>query len=666
MKIKFIILLVAMPYWLHAQQVSLGDREPKKVDSMRQMLINSTNDSVRFQMSINLSNFYQFKNDDSALFYTRLASDISRKNGKRLAEAESHKTAMYYYYFRGDYSNAWQSIMKALEIARDPASEKTHYLYPTDGNFRKQRLEILAYLEVTFGDLLLNTNNYRESIQQYEKAIAISAEIDDVGLLHHRYNHIGWAYKKMDMPDSALYYTLLAERTAKEKNLRYNIEIIYNNKGELLLKKGMVQEALQSHYDGLRTAEEDLNRTSITDNCLGLSACYIALEQKDSSLYYALKARDISPRSPDVYEGLYQSYQLNNEKDSAFKYMALAKEAKEKNNKDYLKKLAGFQHLFLQDRIKLENLEKEKIQARSRIRTYLLLGGIVLLLLLSGIFYRTSKQRQKAKTNIEKAYVELKKTQQQLVQREKMASLGELTAGIAHEIQNPLNFVNNFSDVNKELLEEMKAGIDKGNLAEVKSIASDIIDNEEKINQHGKRADSIVKSMLQHSRASSGNKEPTNINAMCDEYLRLAYHGMRAKDKTFNVKLNTHFDSSIGKIILVPQEIGRVILNLANNAFYAVTEKAKNCSTGYEPIVTVSTGKLENKIEIRVKDNGVGIPQNLIDKIFQPFFTTKAAGQGTGLGLSLAYDIITKGHGGELQLETKEGEGSEFIIQLPV
>jgi signal transduction histidine kinase len=219
--------------------------------------------------------------------------------------------------------------------------------------------------------------------------------------------------------------------------------------------------------------------------------------------------------------------------------------------------------------------------------------------------------------------------------------------------------------VNKELLTEMKDEIEKGNINEVKSIADDIIDNEEKINHHGKRAEAIVKGMLQHSRTSSGQKEPTNINALAEEYLRLAYHGFRAKDKSFNATIKTEFDNSIGKINMIPQDIGRVILNLINNAFYAVTEKKKQMAEGYEPTVTVTTLKHNDKVGIKVKDNGNGIPQKVLDKIFQPFFTTKPTGQGTGLGLSLSYDIV-KAHGGELKVETKEGEGAEFIIQLPI
>ena len=288
---------------------------------------------------------------------------------------------------------------------------------------------------------------------------------------------------------------------------------------------------------------------------------------------------------------------------------------------------------------------------------------------------KAERERAKVKElaqakEIEKAYHELKTTQSQLIQSEKMASLGELTAGIAHEIQNPLNFVNNFSEVNKELLMEMKEEIDKGNIDEVKLIANNIIENEEKINHHGKRADAIVKGMLQHSRSSNSAKEPTDINALADEYLRLSYHGLRAKDKSFNATMKTNFDNTIGKINVIPQNIGRVILNLINNAFYAVNEKtlsavATPTAVKFEPTVSISTKKLNGKVEISVADNGNGIPQKIVDKIFQPFFTTKPTGQGTGLGLSLSYDIV-KAHGGEFKVETKEGQGSEFIIVLPV
>jgi two-component system, NtrC family, sensor kinase len=289
---------------------------------------------------------------------------------------------------------------------------------------------------------------------------------------------------------------------------------------------------------------------------------------------------------------------------------------------------------------------------------------VCVFLIIAFILYRNNRQKQKANKVLETTLSNLKNTQSQLIQSEKMASLGELTAGIAHEIQNPLNFVNNFSEVNEELLKELKTEAEKGNLEEVRTIAKDIEFNSEKINHHGKRADAIVKGMLQHSRTSSGQKEPTDINALTDEYLRLAYHGLRAKDKSFNADVKTDFDNSIGKINVIPQDIGRVVLNLINNAFYAVSEKAKQHIDGYEPAVSVRTKKVNGKVEIKVADNGKGIPQKDLDKIFQPFFTTKPTGQGTGLGLSLSYDIV-KAHGGELKVKTKEGEGSVFAIILP-
>jgi signal transduction histidine kinase len=297
--------------------------------------------------------------------------------------------------------------------------------------------------------------------------------------------------------------------------------------------------------------------------------------------------------------------------------------------------------------------------------------GLVLIIFFISIVFENLRvkaynQVTQQKDALETTLSELKATQAQLIQSEKMASLGELTAGIAHEIQNPLNFVNNFSEVSNELIDEMNEELDKGDIEEAKAIAADIKQNLEKINHHGKRADAIVKGMLQHSRSSTGTKEPANINALADEYLRLAYHGLRAKDKSFNASMKTDFDETIGNINIIPQDIGRVILNLITNAFYAVTEKKQQLSVGYEPTVSVNTKRSNGKVEITVADNGNGIPQKVIDKIFQPFFTTKPSGQGTGLGLSMSYEIVTKGHGGELKVETKEGEGSVFTIVLPV
>ncbi|MFI5158212.1 MAG: ATP-binding protein [Sphingobacteriales bacterium] len=309
--------------------------------------------------------------------------------------------------------------------------------------------------------------------------------------------------------------------------------------------------------------------------------------------------------------------------------------------------------------LRQERVVQAAVISKSHIITAVSLIALVLISCAMFFIYRQYQGNKKTLSS-------LRKTQRQLIQSEKMASLGELTAGIAHEIQNPLNFVNNFSEVNSELIDEMQDEIYKGNLGEVKAIAADIKENELKIIMHGKRADSIVKSMLEHSRASSGQKELTDINGLADEYMRLSYHGLRAKDKSFNAAMDTRLDDSLPKVNLVSQDIGRVLLNLYNNAFYAVHQKKKQNPEGYIPQVTLTTANKGNFVEITVNDNGNGIPDDIKDKIMQPFFTTKPTGEGTGLGLSLSYDIVVKGHGGSLEIDSREKEYSIFIIKLPL
>jgi two-component system NtrC family sensor kinase len=286
---------------------------------------------------------------------------------------------------------------------------------------------------------------------------------------------------------------------------------------------------------------------------------------------------------------------------------------------------------------------------------------------------KQSRVLREQKEELQATIEDLGATQAKLVQSEKMASLGELTAGIAHEIQNPLNFVNNFSELNIELLGEMQEEITAGNFNAVTGLVKNLAENEEKINFHGKRADAIVKGMLQHSRANTGTREPVDINKLVDECIRLSYHGLRAKDKSFNAEMHVKLDPSLQIVQAVPQDIGRVLLNLFTNAFYSVAKKeqvlqAKNTGkkTVYEPMVFVSTRNSKDNVIINVRDNGIGIPKQLFDKIFQPFFTTKPAGEGTGLGLSMSYEIITQGHHGDFSVNSQEGEFAEFVISLPV
>lgn len=321
-----------------------------------------------------------------------------------------------------------------------------------------------------------------------------------------------------------------------------------------------------------------------------------------------------------------------------------------------------------QQRNNIAKLKQEKVLQDYQIsrRNGFLWGSAVVLLLISALLVFIYRQLSINKRTL----ISLRQTQRQLIQSEKMASLGELTAGIAHEIQNPLNFVNNFSEVNQEMLEELKIEDKKPKAERDEQLAleliSDLIDNEQKINYHGKRADFIVKGMLQHSRSNTGEKQPSNINILADEFFKLSYHGLRAKDKSFNAELTIHFDEKLPKVNVVQQDMGRVLLNLFNNAFYAVNQKSKTAGIGYKPEVTVTTSSANGQVIIIVKDNGVGIPDAIKEKILQPFFTTKPTGEGTGLGLSLTYDMVVKGHGGTLDIVSKEGEGSEFIVKLPV
>jgi signal transduction histidine kinase len=422
-------------------------------------------------------------------------------------------------------------------------------------------------------------------------------------------------------------------------------------------------------------ASSSYNVVAGSDASLGLATLFKKEHTYDSCYYYARKGFGLAQQvnRPDLIEEtskfLKEFFKEKNILDSAFSYQEIMIAANDSMHS--VEKINRVHVISFAEQQRAMEAAMQKKEFQNKIKQYTLVVSLLVFLIIAFLLYRNNRHKQKAnillehqKQEVQHALTELKITQAQLIQSEKMASLGELTAGIAHEIQNPLNFVNNFSDVNTELVDELKSELAVGNMQSAAELAESIKENEQKINLHGKRADAIVKGMLQHSRSGTGHKALTDINALADEYLRLAYHGFRAKDKSFNAKIETSFDNTLDKINIVQQDIGRAILNLINNAFYAVNEKQKQNLDGYEPTVTVSTAKENGKVVIKVADNGIGVPPKIADKIFQPFFTTKPAGQGTGLGLSLAYDIITKGHGGELKVETKENEGSEFTIKL--
>jgi signal transduction histidine kinase len=526
--------------------------------------------------------------------------------------------------------------------------------------------------------LFAYSKNYEQSLVYFKEALPVAKKIDFNGYYPDILNGIADCYVNLKKPDSSFSYLWNAMSIKTDTfNLMYYIGTL----GEAHLAKKDYDSAKsfisQSYNYGRQFKDTLLLGNALND----LSQLFFEIGLYDSSINYARQTTHYSVKHSilsDAYKWIYKSYEKKNNSDSAFKYFKLSVSIKdsvfsiEKNN---IIQSLNFQKQ-LSDREKEQGLIQAKKDFNHKLVSYIGFGILLTISIILILLYRSNQQQKKSKQRIEKAYSELKSTQAQLIQSEKMASLGELTAGIAHEIQNPLNFVNNFSEVNNELVEELK---NENSIDEIKAIAEDIKQNSEKILFHGKRADAIVKGMLQHSQKSTGKKELTNINALCDEYLRLAYHGFKAKDKNFNVTMHTDFDNSIEKINIIPQDIGRVLLNLFNNAFYAVSKPPSPKGEQYKPLVSVTTRKIklsnndagkntplgDGGIEIIVRDNGNGISQNIVDKIFQPFFTTKPTGEGTGLGLSLSYDII-KVHGGEIKLESKEGEGSEFIIYLPV
>jgi signal transduction histidine kinase len=659
-----VVLTALLPLWLQGQQYY--------PDSLKLVMKNASNDSVRFNTSRELLTFYREVNRDSAFYYAAVALKLAQENRKKLAEAQTLVSEGYLLLTTGKYAASLQSLLKAFSITQNAEIEKNNWVFADSVSYETARLGVLGYAHHTFANLMTPTLNTEQQIFHYKEAMKIGKETNNSFRILLANLGLGRAYFDMNNLDSALKYEKEAEKVSLVSGYTYYLSINLCYLGAIYLKKGEKETGLQCLYAGLQSGKKENNKGGSAQVYYQLAQYYLSQEKKDSALYYvkefnqliqSLEAVALSTLNQGTgYENLFLAYKLNKQFDSAYKYQGLALVTKDSLSNFKIKNLAEFQNLSIQEQLRLQNIEREKELYQNKIRTYGLLGGLAVFLLIAFILVRNNRQKQKANKVLKATISNLKSTQAQLIQSEKMASLGQLTTGIAHEIQNPLNFVNNFSEVNRELIDEMN---NENDIHEIKAIANNIKQNSEKILLHGKRADAIVKGMLQHSRTSTGQKELTDINALCDEYLRLAYHGLLAKDKSFNAKFETNFDHRIDKVNIVSQDIGRVLLNLINNAFYAVNEKSKQEALGYGPLVVVRTKKINDKVQISVADNGNGVPQNIVDKIFQPFFTTKPTGQGTGLGLSLAYDIV-KAHGGSTNVKTKEGEGSEFIIQLPL
>jgi two-component system, NtrC family, sensor kinase len=632
----------------------------QKVDSLNKVLSTGSDDTLRGKAIWALCREFVYTKPDSCLYYGALGFDLINDPAVKNFESSNNFDLRYF--------EAFLYVNGAIALS-EQRSDSLAVIMGLKGLHLIEKANDKTWLRRVFsslGEIYQNIGEPAISLDYNKRALAIGdSEISPIFIAS-----IGACFYDLKQYDSALYYLHKVDptfETSPGNPWPYPDTYLgntYSKKGDYLKAISFFQSAIRKSKQSKLTQDLSLAYT-------GLSNAFKALGKLDSGIAYAGMALHIADEysfpslSLDASNLLSSLYESKGLVDSAFRYQKISLTLRDTLfNKERIQQVQNFT---FSERFRQQDLAREKTEYRNKIKLYVLLSGLALMILFSVYLVRNSRQKQKANLVLGKTLSTLKATQSQLIHAEKMASLGELSAGIAHEIQNPLNFVNNFSEVSNELISEMVGQADKGNLQEVKSMAQDVQQNLDKILHHGKRADAIVKGMLQHSRSSSGKKEPTDINALADEYLRLAYQGFRAKDKSFNavpiaIGIKTNFDPTVGKINVVPQEMGRVMLNLINNAFYAVHEKKKKLGDSYQPIVTVSSFRNGSNVEIRVSDNGDGIPEKIRDKIFQPFFTTKPTGEGTGLGLSLAYDIVTKGHGGDLTVETKEGIGSEFLV----
>ncbi|MEP7142038.1 MAG: tetratricopeptide repeat protein [Ferruginibacter sp.] len=708
-------------------------------------------DSLSYQKGLAEANrcrgvILSFRGDSAGMSYLTKALSIFTQLDNKRGIAATLNNQNVFYLRQNQHSKALDVLFQSLQLFNE-----------------LQDKEAIGAVTNQIGNIYNSQFDYSAALDFYLKALTIRREIADVPGTAFTLNRVGDMYFKLNRLPQALDYYLQAFKMAQATSRNQNIADAALSIGDVYLKLENYNEALNYFKISLKAQQDYFGKDSVATSYIRIGQTYLALKNYPLSLLNFQQALEISDKKnmyekaitlhyisqvyfgqhnyPKALENCFSSLNIAKQKNfhetikdasltlsqiyaamkdypKAYEYHLQYTAAKDSAQfEDLNQRLAALQQSFelknKQTQIDLLSRDKQLQESeisRQKQQRYAFITGIFLFIVLVIVLVRSNRHKQQSNTllkeqkeEIQNTLSELKSTQAQLIQSAKMASLGELTAGIAHEIQNPLNFVNNFSEVNKDLLKDLKEEIEKGNMDEVKAIANDVINNEEKISHHGKRADGIVKGMLQHSQSSTGQKEPTDINKLADEYLRLSYHGLRAKDNSFNATLKTDFDetlsageSGIGKINIIPQDIGRVLLNLYNNAFYAVYEKKKETARKvvtpfrkvlplYEPTVTVSTKKSGNRVFIGVSDNGNGIPQKIVDKIFQPFFTTKPTGQGTGLGLSLSYDII-KAHGGAIKVETLsdeavalaekfdegisvsagKGEATTFTIQLPL
>lgn len=668
-----------LPYLAQAQK-TLPERLKDSLNVARP-------DSLRYELTSKLAAYYAESSRETCITYIDQDITLAKAAGKTLDLADDLGKKAYALIHLGRFAQAYSVLQEAKLIAEDASNENKFWRFSKNNVTATNRLNTLANIYGYLGYLMGETGSITQEIAEYRQALKLGEQNKLQDVVIDSKMAMGYAYLRQGKLDSSLLLTKEGIKGLEQSTLKDTMSTAASLTMIGMIYAKMNQKALALHcFRKAKTAYLSQHISGGLANVYEeLSKFYEQEKQADSSLYYAKKLMSVAKlinsgnAMPFAYERMYKSYKLSHTPDSVIKYMELTLTSRDSSSKTLVKNLADIQQQAFKTQTQLNDFEKQKELNRSRNRAVLLLIAIGVLGMLALIFYRNNRQKLQAnlllmaqKEEIEKQrdasnkiIDQLNTAQTQLIQSEKMASLGELTAGIAHEIQNPLNFVNNFSEVNAELIDEMEQEIKKGDFNQVKALAADIKENQLKISTHGKRADFIIKGMLQHSRTGASEKQETNINMLASEFMKLSYHGLRAKDKNFNAEMVTHFDENLPKLNLTQQDIGRVLLNLFNNAFYAVNQKQKTAGLDYKPTVTVSTSIVKNKLVIAVGDNGNGISDSIKDKIMQPFFTTKPAGEGTGLGLSLSYDIIVKGHGGEIAVETKVGDFTTFTISLP-
>jgi two-component system NtrC family sensor kinase len=650
MRICFLLIFISVMCRANAQNTD--------ADSIRRLLATPIHDTMRVYMLESLSYSYLSTSPDSAMHYAMEGLKLAEKINFHKGIAICTNALGSVYFSIGDYAKALQMFLSYLRLKESLKNER------------------MAVAYFNLANVYTEQKDYQHALDYVRRALAEDQKFGDTSDLTFDYYSLGNIYTRMNKIDSALTNLDLSYKFASQLSDTNMLGAILNSIGEAHFARKDIIKARTYFEASIPISKAANDNEVLISNYLGIARIYKLSNKIDSAIRSAKVAWSIANEyrfmKPYVEVGAFltELYSDRRQYDSAFIYQQLSFATRDSLfNVEQVRKV---QNMRFEEELRQRALESARVEYRTKIKLFIAISASVLFVAIAFLLWRSSRQKEKAnimllqaKEKVEDTLQELQQTQSQLIQHEKMASLGELTAGIAHEIQNPLNFVNNFCEVNTELLDELQQELHAGNTSHALDLAQTIRENELKINQHGRRASSIVKGMLEHARTSHGKKEPTDINSLIDEYLKLSYHGLRARDKGFNAKFSTHLDKSIENISVVAPDIGRVLLNLFNNAFHAVREKASKLNDpAYEPGVVVSSEAQDGNVIISVQDNGVGISEATYGKIFQPFFTTKGPGQGTGLGLSISYDII-KAHGGKIEVSSQEGEGTRFDVVLP-